>query len=115
MNAVITGASKGLGAAIARALVDRGWGVVLDARRAEDLAAVASSLDGDVVTVPGDIADAAHRAELVDAAQRLGGIDLVVNNASTLGPTPQPTLAAYPLDELAHVYRVNVVGPLGLT
>jgi NAD(P)-dependent dehydrogenase (short-subunit alcohol dehydrogenase family) len=60
------------------------------------------------------VADAAHRQTLADAVEAGGGLDLLVNNASVLGPSPQPHLRDYPLDVLEHVYRVNVIGPLGL-
>ena len=117
-TALITGASRGLGRALAEALVDEGWAVVIDARGETDLAAVASGLAATpgarVRAVAGDVADAGHRAALVAAATELGGLDLLVNNASVLGPSPQPRLADYPLDVLAHVYEVNVVAPVGL-
>jgi NAD(P)-dependent dehydrogenase (short-subunit alcohol dehydrogenase family) len=114
--AIVTGASRGLGRALARSLSAEGWSLVVDARDAETLdRAVAELGPGQVRSVPGDVSDAAHRAELVRAALDLGGIDLLVNNASVLGPSPQPTLADYPLDALAHVYDVNVVAPLALT
>jgi NAD(P)-dependent dehydrogenase (short-subunit alcohol dehydrogenase family) len=92
-------------------LVDRGWSVVTDARTADDLAGVAGP---GVVTVAGDVADADHRRRLLEAAGRLGGLDLLVNNASVLGPSPQPRLADYPLDVLRRVYEVNTVAPLAL-
>ena len=94
--AMITGASRGFGRALAEDLARDGWDLVIDARDATALA------------------EAVHRAELVAAARELGGLDLLVNNASLLGPSPQPTLDAYPLDVLETVYRVNVVAPLGL-
>jgi len=109
--AVITGGSRGLGRALVRALVDEGWVVVTDAMTPGDLAAVAGP---GVVTVPGDVTDPDHRRRLVDAAREAGGLDLLVNNASLLGPSPQPQLADYPLDLLCHVYEVNVVAPLAL-
>ncbi len=114
--AVVTGASRGLGLALARALGERGWSLVLDARGGAALHEAAATIVGaeKVVAVPGDVADAAHRADLVAAAARLGPVDLLVNNASMLGPSPQPLLADYPLDVLARVYQVNVVAPLGL-
>jgi NAD(P)-dependent dehydrogenase (short-subunit alcohol dehydrogenase family) len=92
-------------------LVDRGWSVVTDARTAGDLAAVEGP---GVVTVAGDVADAGHRRRLLEAADHLGGLDLLVNNASVLGPSPQPHLADYPLDVLRRVYEVNTVAPLAL-
>ncbi len=111
--AVITGASRGLGRALALRLAHDGWTVVIDARGAEALADVAAH-STQVIAIPGDVTDADHRVELVAAAERVGGIDLLVNNASVLGPSPQPKLAQYPLDVLAHVYDVNVLAPLGL-
>ena len=113
--AVITGASFGLGRALARALADRGWTLVLDARRPEPLRAVAAALGGAVVALPGDVADPDHRAELAAAVRRLGRLDLLVNNASALGPSPLPALEHYPVDELASVYQVDVLAPLALT
>ena len=108
---ILTGASRGLGLALARALADRGWTLVVDARGGAALQGAAAGLDG-VVAVPGDMSDAEHRRALVDAAG--DRIDLVVNNASLLGPSPQPRLADYPLGELARVYDVNVFAPLAL-
>jgi NAD(P)-dependent dehydrogenase (short-subunit alcohol dehydrogenase family) len=100
--------------AVARALAAGGWRLTIDARTAADLEEVARELgrQTEVVALPGDIADAAHRRALVAAAGRR--IDLLVNNASALGPSPLPALADYPLDALERVWRVNVVGPLGL-
>jgi NAD(P)-dependent dehydrogenase (short-subunit alcohol dehydrogenase family) len=109
--AVITGASRGLGLALTRELHARGWRVVCDARHAPALMEAADGLDR-VMAVPGDITDAGHRAELIAAAGDT--IDLLVNNASTLGPSPRPALADYPLDELRRVYEVNLIAPLGL-
>ncbi len=113
-TAIITGASRGLGLALARALVARRLAAGLDARGAADLEAVARELGqlGDVTALPGDVADPEHRRALVEAAG--GRIDLLVNNASMLGPSPQPALADYPLAELERVYRVNVLAPLAL-
>jgi len=110
--AIITGASRGLGLALATGLSEAGWRLVVDARTRSDLADAAEWIGGDVVTVPGDIRDPAHRAALLDAA---GGVDLLVNNAGILGPSPQPRLASYPLDALREVYEVNVLAPLALT
>jgi NAD(P)-dependent dehydrogenase (short-subunit alcohol dehydrogenase family) len=109
--AIVTGASRGLGFALTRALVERGWRVAADARARSELERVWAGT-WNVVPVAGDIADAKHRLALVDAAG--DEIDLVVNNASTLGPSPLPPLAEYPLDELRRVYDVNVTGPLAL-
>jgi NAD(P)-dependent dehydrogenase (short-subunit alcohol dehydrogenase family) len=108
-TAIVTGASRGLGLALARSLAERGWRVVIDARR---LPGVPEGLAGDVVAIEGDVADPAHRRALVEAAG--GRVDLLVNNASALGPSPLPGLADYPLDALEEVYRVNAVAPLAL-
>jgi NAD(P)-dependent dehydrogenase (short-subunit alcohol dehydrogenase family) len=110
-TAIITGASRGLGLALGRALVDRGWRLVVDARGASDLEREWAD-EPHVVAIPGDVSDGAHRATLVAAAG--GAIDLVVNNASVLGPSPQPSLADYPPAELRRVHDVNVVAPLAL-
>lgn len=114
--ALITGASRGFGLATARALVAGGWKLVIDARGEPALAAAADDLGGpDVVSaVPGDVADPDHRTRLVEAAEAMGGLDALINNASVLGPSPQPNLAAYPLEVLRTVYEVNVVAPLAL-
>ena len=110
-TAVVTGASRGLGLALTRELAARGWRVVVDARGAGVLHDEAGTLDG-VVAVAVDVADPAHREALVEAAGER--IDALVNNASQLGPSPQPALARYPLHELRRVYEVNVVAPLAL-
>jgi NAD(P)-dependent dehydrogenase (short-subunit alcohol dehydrogenase family) len=109
--AIITGASRGLGLALGRALAGDGWRLVVDARGAGALEQAAREL-GDVAAIPGDVTDPAHRRALVDAAGPR--IDLLVNNASLLGPSPQPALAAYPLDVLRRVYEADVVAPLAL-
>jgi NAD(P)-dependent dehydrogenase (short-subunit alcohol dehydrogenase family) len=117
-RALITGASRGLGLALARALAADGWQLVIDARGARDLRAAADELVGAVPVraVPGDVADERHRRELVEAVDALGGgLDLLVHNASLLGPSPQPPVSEYPLAELERVYAANVFGPLRLT
>lgn len=114
--ALITGASAGLGLALARGLAERRWALVVDARGQEALGRAARELarSTDVVAIGGDVADPVHRRKLVAAAERLGRLDLLVNNASHLGPSPQPRLEHYPLDELERVYRVDVFAPLAL-
>jgi NAD(P)-dependent dehydrogenase (short-subunit alcohol dehydrogenase family) len=113
-TAIVTGASRGLGLALARALARAGWSLVIDARGSAELARAARELGRltDVGALPGDVSDPDHRRELVEAAGQR--VDLLVNNASALGPSPLPALDAYPLDELERVYRVNVLAPLGL-
>jgi NAD(P)-dependent dehydrogenase (short-subunit alcohol dehydrogenase family) len=119
-TAVITGASRGLGLALATELAAAGWNLVLDARGAAALAIAGERLagtgSGRVIALPGDVADAGHRTELVDAAAGISpdGLDLLVNNASLLGPSPLPRLADHPLDALAALYQVNVLAPLAL-
>jgi NAD(P)-dependent dehydrogenase (short-subunit alcohol dehydrogenase family) len=110
-TAIVTGASRGLGLALARALAERGWRLVVDARGG---AALAEAWNGvpNVTPIAGNLADVRHRRALVAAAGPR--IDLIVNNASVLGPSPQPVLADYPLDELRHVFEINVVAPLAL-
>jgi NAD(P)-dependent dehydrogenase (short-subunit alcohol dehydrogenase family) len=109
--AIVTGVSRGLGHALSRALDERGWRLTVDARDAAALGAAAEGLTN-VEVIAGDVADSRHRQALIDAAG--DSIDLVVNNASHLGPSPQPSLAEYPLDELRRVYEVNVLAPLAL-
>ena len=108
---IVTGASRGLGLALARVLAQREWRLVVDARGADALERAVARLEG-VVAIPGDVSDHRHRRALVEAAG--DRIDLLVNNAGVLGPSPQPGLAAYPLSELARVYEVNVFAPLAL-
>jgi len=118
--ALVTGASKGLGRALSIGLAESGWSLVLDARTAGDLEAAASEVRRHLVpgaqalAVTGDVTDPAHRAALLAAAGCLGGLDLLVNNASTLGPSPLPRLEAIPLDALRRVLEVDVVAPLAL-
>jgi NAD(P)-dependent dehydrogenase (short-subunit alcohol dehydrogenase family) len=113
-TAIVTGASRGLGFALTAALLRDGRRVVIDARGARELEAAERALAelGDVVAVRGNVIDPEHRRSLAAAAGP--EIDLLVNNASVLGPSPQPALADYPPEVLEHVYRVNVVAPLAL-
>jgi NAD(P)-dependent dehydrogenase (short-subunit alcohol dehydrogenase family) len=113
---VVTGASQGLGLAIARELADHGWRLVVDARRTDRLDAAVAELAArtSVVGVAGDVADPAHRAELVAAVRVLGGADLVVHNASTLGATPLPAVDDLEPDVLRRTFEVNVVAPVAL-
>jgi len=111
--AVITGASRGLGAALAHALEARGWDLVVDARDADALAAATVGTRATVVA--GDVTDPVHRRALTDAAARLGGAEVVVNNASTLGASPMPTVADLSHDVLDDVLLTNVVAPHALT
>ena len=109
--AVVTGASRGLGHALARALHDEGWDLIVDARDADALLA---STPAGATALAGDVSDPAHRAALVAAVAAHGHLDLLVNNASALGPSPLPSLADYPLDALRQVYEVDVIAPLAL-
>jgi NAD(P)-dependent dehydrogenase (short-subunit alcohol dehydrogenase family) len=108
---IVTGASRGLGLALTRELDERGWTVVVDARNADALAQATDGLSG-VTAIAGDVADPDHRRALVEATG--ARIDLLVNNASLLGPSPQPPLASHPLDELRRVYEANALAPLAL-
>ncbi|MEY2554733.1 MAG: hypothetical protein QOC57_2593, partial [Ilumatobacteraceae bacterium] len=117
--ALITGGSRGFGLALATSLVDDGWDVVIDGRDRGALDEAVHAMQqlpggGTIRGVVGDVADPRHRADLVAAVNQLGRLDLLVNNASILGPSPQPLLATYPLDELERVLAVNVVAPLAL-
>jgi NAD(P)-dependent dehydrogenase (short-subunit alcohol dehydrogenase family) len=113
--ALITGASQGLGRAVAGELAARRWTLVVDARSGADLETLRSSLPAaDIHAIAGDVTDEAHRAALVQQVDALGGLDLLVNNASMLGPSPQPELARYPLDVLRRVYETDVIAPLAL-
>ena len=114
--ALVTGASRGLGRALAAALTARGWRVVVDARDTEALAAAVAAMPGpgSAIGVAGDVADEEHRRLLAEAITAAGGLDLLVNNASALGPSPQPRLRDYPLAALERVYAVNAFAPLAL-
>lgn len=115
-TALITGASRGLGLALARRLAAEGWELILDARGGgalEDARAELAPLT-EVVSIPGDVTSGEHRRALAQAAAEAGGLDALVNNASTLGPSPRPALLDYPPEALEEVYRANVVAPLAL-
>ena len=115
-NALITGASRGLGLALARQLAERGWGLIIDARGKKTLEKIQDELSAQtkVIAISGDVTSESHRKKLFKAAQELGGLDALVNNASFLGPSPQPSLLDYPLDILEEVYRANVIAPLAI-
>jgi NAD(P)-dependent dehydrogenase (short-subunit alcohol dehydrogenase family) len=118
--AIVTGASRGLGEALATGLARAGWSLVVDGRDASTLDAAAEGVraqaarGASVVALVGDVTDPDHRHALTAAAFELGGLDLVVNNAGTLGTSPLPSLADYPLGDLRVAFEVNVVAPLGL-
>jgi NAD(P)-dependent dehydrogenase (short-subunit alcohol dehydrogenase family) len=118
-TALITGASRGLGSVLATFLAGQGYDLILTARGDEDLTAKADSLDSaefDIAVHPvaGDVSTADHRQELGQLVEEVGRLDLLVNNASALGPSPLPSLAEYPLDEFERVLDVNTAAPLAL-
>lgn len=115
-NALITGASRGLGLALARQLAQNGWGLIIDARGKKALEEAREQLGAKtkIIAIAGDVTAESHRKKLLKAAQELGSLDLIVNNASLLGPSPQPQLLEYPPDVLEDVYLVNVIAPLAI-
>ena len=115
--ALITGASRGLGKTVATFLAGQGFDLIVSARHVDALAAAAAELkqlDAHVLYLAGDVGQARHRTQLVQAARQLGRLDILFNNASTLGVTPLPTLAHYPLEQLEQALEINVLAPLGL-
>ena len=114
---MVTGASRGLGRALAAGLAREGYDLIIDARDATALEAAASQLGGRVTAIPGDVTDPAHRAALAQAAggAAAGRLDLLVNNAGTLGASPLPALADYPVGELRAAFEANVIAPIALT
>ena len=115
--ALITGASRGLGAELAGFLAKQGYDLFLTARGAEALESLAESIrkyGGRVIAIAGDVAEPDHRAHLAEAANSLGRLDLLFNNASSLGLSPLPALADYPTDAIEQVMNVNLIAPLGL-
>lgn len=115
-TALISGASRGLGLALASSLARRGWDLIIDGRNANALARAQEELQAltRVTAIAGDVADHAHRKTLRDAAAHHGGLDALINNASILGASPLPALLEHPLDTLAEVYQINVIAPLGM-
>jgi NAD(P)-dependent dehydrogenase (short-subunit alcohol dehydrogenase family) len=117
-TAIITGASRGFGLALATELSRRGWDLVIDGRDRDDLDRAAATIDaagsGQVIAIAGDVTVPGHARALVDAAAEQGGFSLLVNNASMLGPSPQPRLADYPIDVLERVLATNLTAPLHL-
>jgi NAD(P)-dependent dehydrogenase (short-subunit alcohol dehydrogenase family) len=116
-KALVTGASRGLGRALASGLAAAGYALVIDARDERSLRLAADGIragvpGADVTALPGDVTDPAHRAVLRAAA---GEIDLLVNNAGTLGAAPLPALADYPVEELRAAFEANVIAPIALT
>ena len=116
-TALVTGGSRGLGRALTLDLLGKGWRVITDGRdgSALDRLRAQAPNPASLTTVAGDVADAGHRADLMDEVVRWQGLDLLVNNASLLGPSPQPPLADYPLETLSEIYAANVFAPLALT
>ncbi len=115
--AIVTGASRGLGLALAHGLAERGWSLVIDARNAGPLTDAARELKActNVIPLTGSVADQQHRSDLLDAARSLGGLDLLVNNAGTLGPSPLPSLGTLNVSAYRDILEVGTIAPLALT
>jgi NAD(P)-dependent dehydrogenase (short-subunit alcohol dehydrogenase family) len=115
-TALITGASKGLGKTLARFLAQQNYDLILTSRGRHSLQTTADELKStaEIIAIPGNVADADHRRRLVEAARQLGGLNLLINNASTLGPTPMPALAEFPLEAFRYLFDVNFLAPLAL-
>ncbi len=114
---LITGASRGLGRALAAGLAREGYALIIDARDPTALDAAAAQLrqaGGTVTAISGDVTDPAHRAALLRAVAAAGRLDVLVNNAGTLGTSPLPALADYPPGELRTAFEVNVIAPIAL-
>jgi NAD(P)-dependent dehydrogenase (short-subunit alcohol dehydrogenase family) len=111
--AIVTGASRGLGLALTRRLSSEGWTVIVDSRDRRELENATFRLPG-VHAIPGDVSDPYHQQILIEAARTTGRLDLLVNNASALGPTPLPALADANLRSVVRTFEVNVFAPLGL-
>jgi NAD(P)-dependent dehydrogenase (short-subunit alcohol dehydrogenase family) len=115
-TALITGASRGLGRALARGLAARGWNLIITARDAQQLGVIRAELAvrTHVAALAGDLTHADHRAALAVLARGHAGLDAVINNAGALGPSPLPSLLDHPLDALADVFATNVIAQLGV-
>ena len=111
--ALVTGGSAGLGLALSRALAEQGWRVITDGRSAEKFKE--ADLPEGVTVIVGDLTDAEHRERLLAEVESAGRLDLLVHNASTLGPLPMRALAEVDIADLQHVWRTNIGGPLVLT
>jgi len=115
--ALVTGGSRGFGRALAIDLAMDGWTLIIDGRDEPALQQTADHLIGlgaQTTAIAGDVADPGHRSALIESASEFGSLDLLVNNASTIGPSPLPPIKNYPLDELRQVYEVNVFAPTAL-
>jgi NAD(P)-dependent dehydrogenase (short-subunit alcohol dehydrogenase family) len=115
-TALITGASKGLGKTLAQFLAQQNYNLILTGRGHTTLKNAADELPGagKIIAIPGNIADAEHRQRLVQAARVLGRLNLLVNNASTLGPTPMLELLDFPIEAFPYLFDVNVIAPIAL-